>query len=83
MKIGIYVPVVVKQKKLPLLLGKVNVKALLPAHITINFVVKPATIITPVDNVMRKYILPQVLLQAHQNAVIQAEHTIGIINNIV
>lgn len=56
MKIGIYVPVVVKQKKPLLRLGKADVKVHLPALITFNFVEKQATIITPVESVMQKCI---------------------------
>jgi hypothetical protein len=56
MKIGIYALVVVKQKKLPLRLGKVGVKVLLQVRIIINFVVKQATIIILVENVMQKCI---------------------------
>lgn len=40
MKIGIYVPIVVKQKQQLLRLGKMDVKVLLQALITTNFVGK-------------------------------------------
>jgi hypothetical protein len=54
-KIGIYVPLVVNQKKPPQRLGKMVAKA--PQELTtFNFVVKRGTIITPVENVMQRYI---------------------------
>jgi hypothetical protein len=56
MKIGIYVQVVVKQKKLLLHHGKVDVKVLLQGRIIINLVVKQEVLITLVENVMQKYI---------------------------
>jgi hypothetical protein len=56
MKIGICVPVVVKQKKRPLHHGKMDVRVLHQVPITTSFVVKQATIITPAENAMPKYI---------------------------
>ncbi len=56
MRIGIYVVIVVKQKRLLRLLGKVDVEVHLQKRITINFVVKRVAIIKRAENVMLKFI---------------------------
>ena len=56
MRIGIYVVIVVKLKRLLRLLGKVDVEVHLQKRITINFVAKQVTIIKLAGNVTPKFI---------------------------
>ena len=81
MKIGIYVIIVVKQKRLLRLLGKVDVEVHRQRRITINFVVKREAIIKPAENVMPKFISSKGLLPVHQDVVLLEVLILGIINN--
>jgi hypothetical protein len=83
MKIGIYAVIVVKQKRLLRHHGKTDAEAHLQRCITINFVVKQATIIKLAENVMPKFISSKEHLLLLQDVVLLEVHIPGIINNIM